>query len=302
MKTVASVFHEGGKDRRSLTARGRFRTLWVVLILALWLPATPAPAAEPTWPVNLPVEDFGATGGLNAQAAMEMSAEEVTAFERAVAGMPRFPAYFYSGCHDRAHAAYLLIPVNLRSKVRKIWVVGPARFTAAIAGTIGLRRADAAASAVSWGYHVALAIDTGNGMRVYDPALHPEGTISRQQWFDMMTIPRFAFWTVTSGSVYLFNYANLSAPALNGSEVWNGNANFYQFLSESDRIMPDNLARDAVGVQASAGNTCPELIALATNPQGLLTFLRSGSAAPAACQTSVTLFNGERERWRRLLH
>jgi hypothetical protein len=274
----------------------------VLLIAAAFGSASSALAQTTAWPIHLPIEDFGSFGRENAEPAEVISHRETAAFEAAVGKMQRFPRYFYSGCHDRAHAAYLLLPESLRSKTRKIWVVAPARYTAAVGGTIGLRGTGAAASAVDWGYHVALAIDTPDGMRVYDAALHPQGTITRDAWFEIMTIPRLAFWTVSRGALYLFNYSGLATPALNGGEVWNGSANYYHLYNVADRIMPDNLARDAVGVQATAGQTCPELIALATNPQGLLTFLQAGDTAPDGCKVSVSLFNRERERWRQLLH
>ncbi|WPB82650.1 protein-glutamine glutaminase family protein [Archangium violaceum] len=263
----------------------------------------PLATAQEAFPVYLPIEDFGKFGRENASSAPALTQAETTQFERAVAASEQFPAYLYSGCHDRAHAAYLMLPAALRPQVKKIWVVGPSRYTAAISGTIGLRAPDAASQAVKWGYHVALAVETPSGMRLFDPALRPGATITRDEWFALMKLPRLSIWTVTKGDLYLFNYATLNMDAKNGNQVWNGNANYYELYAPKDRIIPDNLARDAVGVDALKGETCSAIRAQMTDPEALLKLLRGGAAsAPANCASSIKKFEAEKERWTARLH
>lgn len=85
-------------------------------------------------------------------------------------GSSDFPEYLFSGCHDRAHAVYLLLPQAFRTKAVKLWVLAPSKITGAIRGDITLR--DVLGNGrVRWGYHVALGFRYGNDYLVYDPAL-----------------------------------------------------------------------------------------------------------------------------------
>jgi hypothetical protein len=276
--------------------------LIITSILVSALLALPA-IAEEGGIVYLPIGEFGKIGTANATTWQIVDDAWQKNFEQAVASMERFPRYLYSGCHDRAHAAYLLLQPALRQNVSKIWVIGPSRYTAGIPGNIGLRTSDRASRAVSWGYHVALAINTRSGVRVFDPVLAPGETLTREQWFALMVPPKLAVWTITAGNVYLFNYATINEDSRNGNQIWNGNVNLYDYLQPEDRIMPDNLARDAVGAAAIAGTTCAAVRELATKPDALLSFLSGGSGSvPVECNASIEMFQTEKARWASLLH
>ncbi|CAN5464194.1 hypothetical protein BH10PSE14_BH10PSE14_43100 [soil metagenome] len=272
------------------------KAIWAILaVLAMWPLA--AVAQDGAVPIYQPIEKFGSYGAQNVAPGDVLTADEVAKFEAAVAGMQRFPPYLYSGCHDRAEAAYRLLPAALQPKVGKIWVIGPARYTAAIGGTIHLRATDPASSKVDWGYHVALEIGTAAGMRVFDPALKPGVSMTRDEWFALMKLPSLAIWTTTAGDIYQFVYGTLDFAGLNGAQVWNGNANRYRYFDADHQIMPDNLARDAVGMDAIAGTTCQQLRDMATDPDALYAFLHQAVDVPAACAGSVDKFKRERARW-----
>ena len=253
-------------------------------------------AQEPT-PVGIPLyqpaKDFGAAGPWNAPKEAAMSVQEEKAFAAAVAGMESFPAYLFSGCHDRAHAAYMLLPAELRAKTMKIWAIAPGRYTAVLPGLIGLNGSGPAES-VAWGYHVALAYRNAQGqVRVVDPVLKPGEMLSEQQWFGLMKLPRMSLWTLTGGDLYLYEASNLAPTTGYASFVWNGNRIF-----PTASAIAANIARDAVGVDATAGTACAEINATKTDPGALFNFLSQGEAsAPAACRPSIVKFQKDLTRW-----
>lgn len=271
--------------------------LRILLSTAAWLSVAPAVAAQEPSPVTVPLfqpaKDFGAAGPWNAPKEAVMTAQEEAAFKAAVEGMERFPGYLFSGCHDRAHAAYMLLPAALRAKTMKIWAIAPGRYTAVLPGLLGLR-GGGAAQEVSWGYHVALAYrDAGGRVRVVDPVLKPAEVLTERQWFDLMVLPRLSLWTLTAGDLYLYEASNLSPTTGYASFVWNGNREF----PTTDRIAR-NIARDAVGVDATAGTACAEVNAKKADPGALSNFLAQGEASvPPACRPSVAKFASEARRW-----
>jgi hypothetical protein len=73
--------------------------------------------------------------------------------------------------------------------------------------------------------------------------------------------------------------------------------------SPQDRIIPDNLARDAVGFDALKGETCSDIQQRVTDPKALLELLRGGAASvPANCAPSMKKFEAEKARWTAKLH
>lgn len=276
------------------------RGIFCVLAAVATFQSFGAAAQSAAEPLYVPIAEFGTFGADNASSAAMMTPEEAARFETAIADMQDFAHYLYSGCHDRAHAAYLLLPADLKAKVSKIWVIGSSRYTAALSGTIRLRADDPDSQAVDWGYHVALSAETAAGTRIFDPALHPGATLSREQWFAKFIAPRLSIWLVSSPAVYQFNYATLDGSARNGTQVWNGNANRYEWLDTKMKRLPENLARDAIGVDALAGKTCKPIIAVKTDPQKLSDFLAAGDGG-SECASSVKKYAGLVAEWKRRL-
>lgn len=267
--------------------------LKVYASLLLAVISIPAAAADPTY---IPISQFGTFGPQNASTAGNMTADDVKKFEQAISRMPDLARYLFSGCHDRAHAAYRFLPADLKSKVSKIWVIGPSRFTAAVSGTIRLRATDLDSQQVDWGYHVALVAETPKGTMVYDPALSPGVLLSREQWFESFVSPTLSIWLVSSPLVYQFNYATLDSAARNGSQVWNGNANRYEWMSTQDQRIPQNLARDSIGVDAMKGQACAALVALKADPQGLGDLLDAPTSNPG-CAASIQKYRQLTREW-----
>lgn len=283
-----------GEDKMRLTGR-TYLTLAATIAAA-----SPLEAQEPTpvpVPLFQPAKDFGAAGPSNAPKEAKLTAQEEASFKGAIAGMEAFPAYLFSGGHDRAHAAYLLLPPALRSKTMKIWVIAPGRYTAVLPGLIGLK-GSGAAQMVSWGFHVALAYrDAAGKVRVADPMLKPGEVLTEQQWFDLMSLPRMSMWTLTDGDLYLFEASNLDPTTGFASFVWNGNREF-----PTNGRIAGNIARDAVGVDATAGTACAQVNSKKADPGGLFDLLSEGQAgAPPSCQPSIAKFQAELARWEQIL-
>jgi hypothetical protein len=270
-------------------------TMRFLALLYAVLAAAPAFGQQPT-PVTIPLfqpaQEFGPTVADIRPDDTRLTDQEESSLRAAISAMEAFPAYVFSGCHDRAHAAHMLLPAALRPKVMKIWLASPAKYTAVLPGLIGLK-GPGAASQVSWGHHVALAFRNAAGeVRVVDPVLKPREVLTERQWFDLMILPRMTLWTLTKGDVYLIEASKLSPSTTYASSIWNGRLEPYQ-----RSWIPANIARDAVGVDAVAGTTCPELVQMKANPGGVLALLERGQAAPAACRASVAKFEQQRAAW-----
>lgn len=269
----------------------------------------PAPALADRDPEALPrpffhpVRLFGRYGPDNAPTGGALTAAEEMQLLQATSALERFAPYLFSGCHDRAQAAYMMLPAALRPKLMKIWIVAPARYTAGIGGRIELVGEDADSRAVKWGYHVALAWEGPDGLKIFDAALRPGQILNSGQWFGLMRIPHMAFWTLTRGNLYQFFYSDLDPTTNTADYVWNGNAFNYEDITTSDtdvwdqQTVPMNLARDAVGVQAMTDPTvCDEVREQVREPGRLLDILQAASP-PTRCAASIRLFRAEWRRW-----
>lgn len=263
---------------------------------------------KPGWPVALPLDRFGKDDRETSPLGTPLTAQEE---QRLLAAAATFdlPAYVYSGCHDRAHAAYMLLPLDLRDKVMKVWVVAPKAYTIGVGGSISLASAPEGLPNVRWGYHVALAYTGPKGIRLLDPSLAPKTSLSLDAWFQKLRYPSLTFWTLTEGAAYLFfpennnlffrtdsgDYVPKDTSYMRNSVVWTGNYHKYEGKSVEDRFIPEALARDEIGVRGLKGEGCNTVKALAVEPVQLLRFLREGGST--ACQDEVTLFNSRMEHW-----
>lgn len=266
--------------------------------------ADPPPAAsgatEPApSPMFLPVDRIGITGRNQVPAMAPVSEAERAAFQSYITGLPRFPAYLFSGCHDRAHAAYLLLPDSLKDRVAKLWVLSPSKYTAALPGFISLTNPPQGAENVQWDYHVALSYLDGDQVMVFDPALAPDRVLTREEWFSEMTFPQPSIWTLSQGNVYMFYTTQTDQYSVN-RDIWSGNSSGYSGSFVQRNFIPEALARDAVGAAIANRNACPALLSEISEPTDLLTRLQKNDL-PGECRDLAALFQGERSTWIRRL-
>jgi hypothetical protein len=276
--------------------------------LALWLfPSAMATAAEP---FEIPAAEFGKSGHKLVPTDAVLTAAEEKAF-LASARSHNYPAYVYSGCQERAHAAYLLLPEALKPKIMKVWVAAPGTLAPAIGGTVGVRDPGTGAAGVTWGFHVALAYRTSAGLRVLDLGLSPNKVLTREAWHRLLDIPPLSVALLTRAEPYSFISVMNDAWAKN-AESWNGNVFYYNGLYHSDRWIPRGLARDQIGAAAVAGGSCEPIRALVRNPGGMQNFLlgkdpagKDGVPADPAqltmCRDSIAEFEAASTRWAALI-
>lgn len=282
------------------------RNLWLILSLALGF-AGLGPAQGQS-PVQVPYGQFGNPDRNSAGQPnnLQMTADEEAQFLAALRAID-FPAYFYSGCNDRAHAAYLMLPASLRPKVMKIWLATPTAYSPILRGAIGLAQPAADAPPVAWNYHIALAVRGPNGLRIYDAGLFPGRLLDRETWLAAMNIPPLTIEVLTHGRVYMLSQQNADTYSLN-SKVWNGTFYTYNGSYDTEQWIERALARDEIGDLAMRGDTCDYLRQLVARPDDMQTFLRGfepGSDPPVAanadnvraCRESIDRYNAAQRRW-----
>jgi hypothetical protein len=285
-----------------------FRSLLVLLLVfasSRLLAAQAAPAAA--WPAYTQASILENAYGKANESLYErsVSTADLAAINEAIRSMPRFADYLYSGCHDRAHAGYLLLPPALAINSMKIWVFAPQRFAPGISGMITLREnpSRTTEAGVRWGYHVAVAFkDSLGGHHIYDPALAPDGLITREQWFALMEVPQLSFWTLMPGWVYSFASIPVAHETIVARPEGVMNGGFFQYNQTAlrEHWIPQALARDAVGQAVATGETCRALESLLMNPGEMQTRLRAHNL-PADCSPQVELFDREMQKWIGLL-
>lgn len=282
------------------------RYVLATLGLALALAASPGHAQPSAQPRSAEPRYVEATAFRPPQLTPQpfrMSRATQRSVAEAVRALPRFPDYLYSGCHDRAHAAYMLLPDSLVAYATKVWLFSPERLTFVVPGTISLRenRDRRSTEGVRWGYHVALSfLDAKGNVLVFDPALAPGRLIAHRDWLALMRIPEHSIWTRWQAPRYLF-FSTDSTMASPG-RVFNGGT-FGYTPSDSARIkhfIPRALARDAVGEALLRDGGCDALRSIATKP-GLLQSELEKDGLPAECAAQKELYTREVERWKQVL-
>ena len=120
------------------------------------------------------VDNFGRTDPGRSPTSDTLTVADEAGLLAAYTALPSTPRYLYSGCHDRAHAIYLLLPKIFQPRLMKIWVMTPSVYTEAISGHITSTRTNPGDKDIFWGYHVALVFHSADGsLKVLDPALEP---------------------------------------------------------------------------------------------------------------------------------
>jgi hypothetical protein len=273
-------------------------------------PVTPPNAAAGSvaqgqqWPAEFDVALFGAGREIVPQVSPLTPDEEGVLAKRLQLMGQEFSPYVYSGCQNRAHATYLLLPKALREKAMKVWVLSPGVYSVGFYGLIGLNGDTPGFKEVSWGFHVAVAFwSPKHELQVIDSGIAPGRLLDRNQWFAMMKIPPLSFWTTTKGDVYQFNYLGVEEKskkdAVNPS-VWSG----HYFEDAPGKVPLDRkrfereLARDAVGADVLQGKGCEALRKLVTQP-GVLQSTLDGPVLQG-CEPAFERYRSEQARLEQL--
>jgi hypothetical protein len=250
------------------------------------------------WPALLPASSFG--NGVHSDAApAALTSDELRTLQGEVADI-RFANYRLSGCHDRAHAAYMLLSEGLQAKAIKMWVVAPSLYTRAVQGRITYP-ADAS---VNWGYHVALGFMTSEGIMLFDPTLSPGRLLTESEWLGSFEYPSLSFRMISEPTIYLFfdepqmvvDFMKQNGVAYGNMGIWTGNSFGYTGVSRANQWIPSALARDAVGALVEDGTVCEALRAYRGKPDQLLTVLQNGNL-PATCSREKGIFNETKAVW-----
>lgn len=251
----------------------------------------------PAFPTLLPLSSFGPEGTNSDTLLSVLTPDELAALTAVIGGI-EFAGYRLSGCHDRAHAAYMLLPKALQAKAVKQWVVAPSAYTRGVRGAIRYP----ADSKVEWRYHVALAFPTADGVLFFDPSLSPGKLLTEGQWLGSFDYPPLSMRFFAPAETYLFYGEDSDVKALHqkrsyiaNKDIWVGNGFRYEGTSRNDHWIPNALARDAVGVRVEDGSACAALRALSGKPDDLLAALTGRTAA--GCTAEMALFDQVRAQW-----
>lgn len=237
--------------------------------------------------------EFGEYGrGFPPSRAVLTPAEEKT-FQAYVKTL-QFPNYIFSGCQDRAHAAYLLMPAPLKDKISKVWIVSPSKHSASVKGVVRLSPDVPGSIDVRWGFHVALAYKNDEGLQVYDACIAPGKVLEGGFWFAALKPDPLSFWTMTAARIYAFDPT--AAPGSTNKEIWGGNAHEYTGASAADNLIPVGLARDAVGEAILKNRECEVLKTEAKDPEALLELLKKANV-PQGCEDLLDMFKSRKQSW-----
>lgn len=242
----------------------------------------------------IPISEFGTYGTAFTPSQTTLSAEEEKTFLEYVKNLSPFPRYIFGGSNDRAHAAYMMMPAPLRSKVSKIWVISPSKHSASVKGVIKLSPTVPDSLDVKWGYHVALAYKSEEGLQIYDGGIAQGKVLAAGDWFAYLKLPPLTFWTMTAGRIYLFYPTN--APNSSNKDIWGGNA--YEYIGDpaAQQLIPAALARDAVGEAILKNRKCEIIKPGAKDPDALLDRLKKGTM-PEGCEDMMELFKRQKQIW-----
>lgn len=250
------------------------------------------------WPPLLPTSSFG--NGVHSDVAPDvLTTDELQALRGEIADI-HFANYRLSGCHDRAHAAYMLLSRGFQEKAVKVWVVAPSLYTRAVQGRITYP-ADAS---VNWGYHVALGFMTAEGLMLFDPTLSPGRLLTESEWLGSFEYPSLSFRMISDPAIYLFfdepqmvvDFMRENRIDYGNMGIWTGNSFGYTGVSRDNHWIPNALARDAVGALVEDGMVCDALRAYQGRPDDLLSVLQNGSL-PSSCSNEIGVFNQTRAAW-----
>lgn len=233
-----------------------------------------------------------------------LSSEEEVTFLTVLQGLPEFPDYIFSGCHDRAHALWMLLPQEFQRNVAKVWIFAPSSLTLALTGALTIPELES--ESPRWGYHVALAyVDPSGTMRMLD-STQPGWRVNPptfEEWSGGITKPAGTVTTILEPRLYLF-YALTENTNLTNNPI-NAVVNTGEFFEcvgpcRTSENIESALARDEVGEILIANGGCADLRSNVRRPGTLLSLLVSGSTSQD-CAPLIQRFEDRREFWRRTL-
>lgn len=241
----------------------------------------------------VPIVEFGSYGGGFPPSQATLTPPEEKAFQDYVKKL-QFPGYIFGGCQDRAHAAWLKLPIGLKDKVSKVWVVAPSRHSASVKGIIRLVANVPGSIDVRWGHHVALGYNNEEGLMVYDGCIAQARVLEGGDWFAALKPDPLSFWTMTAGRIY--GFYPTSAPGSTNKEIWGGNAYEYTGGPAAENRIPTMLARDAVGEAILKNRECEVLKPEAKDADALSERLKKGDV-PQGCENLLDLFKTTKQGW-----
>lgn len=236
-----------------------------------------------------------------------LSAEQERKLLAAIATIPSFSRYIYSGCNDRAHALWVLLPNDVKTYTAKVWLFAPSVTTLAFNDTLTVP--SLGGESPNWGYHVALVYKTASGVRVLDSAMADwkRAPKSLDDWLKLVNTPYGTIMTMLNPKLYLY-YAlkgmdettnKLTNNAL--SKIVNS-GEFFECVGacRTDGNIEEALARDDVAAKLAIEGGCSHLRDELRKPTTLLEKLK-GNDPPTECSTWISSFKERREYWRGLL-
>lgn len=245
-------------------------------------------------------------GSLHAEPSVPvLSAGQEAKLLTALTALPSFSRYIYSGCHDRAHALWVLLPDDLKTYTAKVWLFAPGATT--LAFNDALTVPSLGDKSPRWGYHVALMYKTASGVRVLDPAMDgwKSAPPSLADWLGVIRTPYGTVMTTLDPKLYLFyslpKSANTNLTNNTLSAVIN-NGQFFECVGgcRENANIEEALARDDVGAKLAADGGCADLRNELRNPGTLLDKLK-GTDAPPECAALISTFKERRDYWRRVI-
>ncbi|TVR01880.1 MAG: hypothetical protein EA398_08995 [Deltaproteobacteria bacterium] len=218
--------------------------------------------------------------------------------------LPFAVEYPFAGCQDRAHAAWLTLPGDLRRDVFKVWILGGSLLTIAFDGAIHPRqRPD-----VAWDFHVALAWkDTDGTTRVFDPVVLGPTPMALHRWLDALHIPPASVVLPLAPQYYAFHQVQRGQDAAfdKGRTPFNGSFYPYEGPLADENWIPHNLARDAVGAVLDH-SSCTPLTHLEPRPadlgEALAELAQRGCSIDSACAELCQLYAERAALWTSLVH
>lgn len=254
-----------------------------------------------------------------------LSTSEEREFLATIQGLPSLPAYSYSGCNDRAHALWLMLPDRMRAYTAKVWLLGPQVLTLSINDPITIR--SQGDSSPRWGYHVALVYLSQQGIKVLDPT-HPAWSsepLDIDAWISAYEFPHATIMSIIKPESYIYfapginltgneDTDRIKKAAVSDLDQYSNNtlasvANNGNFMTctpgsscYNDQWIERSLARDEVALMSRSSAVCDYISSQFSNPGRLLERLLAPDPSQVTpCALALDTFRDRRKYWNSVL-